>query len=95
MSGIKIGDGAVVGARSVVTRNLEPYCIYAGNPARLVRKRFESQIIQQLLELEWWNFDDSEIAQLLPLMLNKKINEFILEAIKRKKANISLHKGPR
>lgn len=79
MSGVKIGDGAVVGARAVVTTDIAPYEIYAGNPARLVRKRFDTKTIRQLLELEWWNFDDSEIARMLPLMLNKNIDGFILE----------------
>ena len=80
MSGVKIGDGAVVGARAVVTKNMEPYAIYAGNPARLVKKRFDEKTIQQLLALEWWNFTDEEIEQILPLMLNTDIRTFIVEA---------------
>lgn len=84
MSGVKIGDGAVVGARAVVTKDIEPYAIYAGNPARLVRKRFdEPTIIEQLLDLKWWNFKDKEIEQLLPLMLDKDILTFISRARRR------------
>ena len=84
MSGVTIGDGAVVGARAVVTGDIEPYAICAGNPACFVRKRFDDTIIQKLLELEWWNYTDSEIAELLPFMLNKNINKFIIEAKRRK-----------
>jgi len=84
LSGVKIGDGAVVGARSVVANDIEPYAIYVGNPARLVRKRFDEKTIQQLLELEWWNFKDEEIEQMLPLMLHTDVQTFILEARRRK-----------
>lgn len=80
ISGVKIGDGAVIGARAVVTKDVEPYAIYAGNPARLVRKRFDDSTIQQLLALKWWDFKDSEIEQLLPFMLNTDIKEFIIAA---------------
>ena len=86
-SGVVIGDGAVVGTRAVVTRDIEPYSIYAGNPACMVRKRFDDKIIQQLLELKWWNFKDSEIEQMLPLMLNKNISEFIIKATQKKQKN--------
>jgi acetyltransferase-like isoleucine patch superfamily enzyme len=85
MSGVHIGDGAVVGARAVVSTDIEPYAIYAGNPARKVRNRFDNGIIEQLLRLEWWNFDDSEIKQLLPLMLSKEIDAFLHEANRVKK----------
>ena len=80
LSGVRIGDGAVVGTRAVVTNDMEPYAIYAGNPARLVKKRFDEKTIQQLLELEWWNFKDEEIEQILPLMLSTDIQTFIVEA---------------
>lgn len=80
MSGVKIGDGAVVAARAVVTKDIEPYAIYGGNPARLLKKRFDDKTIRQLLELQWWNFKDEEIKKLLPLMLNTDIQAFITEA---------------
>lgn len=77
MPGITIGDGAVVGARAVVTRDVEPYTIVAGNPAHLVKKRFDDKTIQQLLELKWWTLKDEDIKKLLPLMTNKDIQAFI------------------
>lgn len=80
MSGVTIGDGAVIGARAVVTKDIEPYAIYAGNPARLIRKRFDEATIQQLLELQWWNYSDRVIEELLPMLLSTEIQEFIDKA---------------
>ncbi len=55
-NGITIGDGAVVGAGSIVTKNLDSYGVYAGNPAKLIRYRFSEEIIEALLEIKWWNW---------------------------------------
>ncbi len=60
-SGVHIGDGAVVGMGSVVTKDVQPYSIVAGNPARHIRYRFDEETIQSLQELKWWNFSDSEL----------------------------------
>jgi acetyltransferase-like isoleucine patch superfamily enzyme len=84
MSNVTIGDGAVIGANSMVTKDIGPYEVHAGNPVTFIRKRFDDDTIQQLLELKWWNFDDEKIRQLLPLMLNKNVHVFISEARKMK-----------
>ena len=55
LSGVTIGDGAVVGTGAVVTKDLEPYGIYAGVPAKLIRKRFDDETIAALLKIKWWN----------------------------------------
>lgn len=60
---VRIGHGAVVGAGSVVTKNIEPYTIVGGNPARPIRKRFEEDVIAELLRLEWWNWEESKIRR--------------------------------
>ena len=60
--GIKIGDGAVIGMGSVVTKNVPPYAIVAECPARIIRKRFDEQLIEKLLKIKWWDFDE-EIIQ--------------------------------
>ena len=68
MSGITIADGCVIGARSVCARDTEPYGVYAGNPARKIRSRFEPHVIAQLLSLEWWNWPDDLIDEGVPLL---------------------------
>jgi acetyltransferase-like isoleucine patch superfamily enzyme len=84
MSGVTIGDGAVVAARSMVTKDIEPYAIYGGNPARLIKKRFDEETVRSLLEIEWWNFSDDKIETLLPLMLSTDLAAFIVAARKVK-----------
>ena len=61
--GVTIGDGAVVGMGSVVTHDIPPYEIWAGNPARCIRKRFDDEAIAKLLALQWWNWDDEKLEQ--------------------------------
>lgn len=60
-AGVTIGDGAVVGAHSIVTRDVEPYSIVAGAPAREIRKRFPDDVVEGLLALEWWDWDDERL----------------------------------
>ncbi len=68
MPGVKIGHGAVVGARAVVTRDVEPYAVVAGNPAREIRKRFSEERIAMLLEMAWWDWPAETLKQAMPLM---------------------------
>lgn len=57
-AGITIGDGAIVGMGSVVTKNIKPYTVVCGNPAKQIRKRFDDQVISKLLSIKWWEFND-------------------------------------
>ena len=66
--GVTIGDGAVVGMGSIVTKDIGPYEIWAGNPARLIRKRFDDETIERLLQSEWWNKSEEEIEALAQYM---------------------------
>ena len=60
-SGVRINDGAIIGAHAVVVKDVEPYSIVAGVPAREIRKRFEPEIINQLLETKWWDWSDEKL----------------------------------
>lgn len=61
--GIRIGDGAVVAMGAVVTKDIPPYAVVAGVPARVIKYRFPEQIIEQLVKIEWWNKDDEWIIE--------------------------------
>ncbi|AXO98673.1 MULTISPECIES: Vat family streptogramin A O-acetyltransferase [Bacillus cereus group] len=63
MPGIKIGDGAIIAAKSVVTRDVAPYTIVGGNPANKIRERFSNAIIEELLQIQWWHFDIEKITE--------------------------------
>ena len=63
MAGVTIGDGAIIASNSVVTKDVEPYSIIGGNPAKLIRKRFPEDKINQLLESEWWNWEIEKITE--------------------------------
>ena len=63
-SGVEISDGAVIGMGAVVVHNVGPYEIWAGNPARLIRKRFPDETIQDLLAIQWWNFEMNDLARI-------------------------------
>ncbi|WP_412971514.1 CatB-related O-acetyltransferase [Glaciecola sp. MF2-115] len=78
-SGVKIGNGSVIGMGSVVTRDVPDYSVVAGNPAKLVRYRFEKNIIEKLLELQWWDFDDAKLERLGEFVVNP--TEFIAQAV--------------
>lgn len=68
MPGVTIGDGAVIGTRSLVTRDVEPYAIVGGNPARVIRKRFDEHLIAFLLEMEWWAWSDDQLRDAMPIL---------------------------
>lgn len=75
--GVCIGDGAVIGANSVVTKDVPPYAIVAGCPARIVKYRFNKTIIERLLNLRWWNFPDHKIKENFSLFLEDDIEKIL------------------
>ncbi len=68
MPGVTIGDGAVIGTRALVARDVEPYAIVGGNPARVIRKRFDDADIARLLALKWWDWTDDQLHAAMPLL---------------------------
>ncbi|PLT69947.1 acetyltransferase [Mediterraneibacter gnavus] len=63
LSGVTIGDGAIIGTRALVTKDVPPYTIVGGMPAKIIRKRFEEETINLLLEKKWWNWSREKIAK--------------------------------
>lgn len=82
LPGTKIGDGVIIGASSVVGGEIPPYSIIAGNPARLVRKRFDDEMINLLLELKWWDKSVAEIENLGEILSSDDL-ESVKEKIKK------------
>ncbi|MBR2794204.1 MAG: CatB-related O-acetyltransferase [Solobacterium sp.] len=68
LPGVRIGDGAIIGASSVVARDIEPYTVCAGNPAKRIRKRFDDELTSLLEELRWWDKSIEEINALIPIL---------------------------
>lgn len=77
LSGVHIGDGAVVGCRAVVARDVPPYAIVAGNPGVVVRRRFDDDTIERLLASAWWDLPDSRVRQIIPLLLSGDVDAFL------------------
>ena len=81
MSGIRIGSGSIVAAKSVVTKDVEPYTIIGGNPAKPIKQRFPQHIIQQLLEIRWWDRSDDDINKIVPLLQMPTTEEILGEIV--------------
>ena len=77
MPGVRIGDGAIIAAKSVVVSDVDPYAIVGGNPAKLIRKRFSEDIIETLLEIAWWNWDIEKISQNLDKIVAANIDALV------------------
>jgi virginiamycin A acetyltransferase len=73
MAGVKVGDGAIIAANSVVTKDVEPYSIVGGNPAREIKKRFSDEQIKDLLEIKWWDWEVERITKNVQHLTGKNI----------------------
>lgn len=79
LSGVKIHNGAIVGANSIITKDIPPYAIVAGNPAKIIKYRFNNEIIEKLLDVKWWDFKEEKLVKVIPLLQSNNINEFLLK----------------
>lgn len=70
--GIEIGDGAIIGMGSIVTKNVGPYEIWAGNPAKLIRKRFDDEVIKELTKIKWWDWEDEKVSMYSKFFIEPK-----------------------
>lgn len=71
--GIHIGDGAIIAAGSIVTKDVPPYAIVGGTPAKLIKYRFEDEIIDKLLKLKWWELNENELKSMRDLIEKRNI----------------------
>ena len=77
MAGVHIGDGAIIAARAVVTKDVPPYTIVGGTPAKEIRKRFDAEVIEQLLIQKWLDWSTDKIHQCLPYIAEGKLDELL------------------
>lgn len=75
MGGVKIGDGAIIATKSVVVSDIPAYTIYGGNPAKLIRKRFDDDVIESLLDIKWWDWPYDKITDHLDAIFNVDIEK--------------------
>jgi virginiamycin A acetyltransferase len=88
LSGVQIGDGAVIGAGSVVTKNIPAFAVAVGNPARVIKYRFDLEIVRELEKLNWWDWDDEKI-KLNKYLFDLDFSRLTLDEVKKALSNIS------
>ncbi len=86
LSGVTVGHGAVVAAHAVVTRDVPPYAVVAGNPAKVVRRRFDEATVAGLVETAWWEFPHATVTRWVPLLQSGRVEE-LTAAVRAERAS--------
>ena len=84
MPGMKIGDGAIIAAYSVVVKDVPAYTVYGWNPARFIKERFDAELKDLLLRYQWWNLEPEKLVEILPLLCDpdlEKLRHFLCEQL--------------
>ena len=84
LSGVTIGDGAIIGANSLVVDNIPPYAVVGGNPAKIIRYRFSKETIKLLLQIKWWNWTERKIKDASHLIMQPNIDQFVKQYLHEK-----------
>ena len=77
MQGVNVGDGAILSQESFITKDVPPYAIVGGHPARIIRYRFPEKQILNLLNIAWWNWDDELIKKVVVLLTSENVDDFV------------------
>jgi acetyltransferase-like isoleucine patch superfamily enzyme len=87
LDGVKIGNGAVIGANALIAKDVPDYAIVVGNPSNIIRYRFEKETVEKFLNLKWWDLNEEEIEDLIPLFYSNDLDNFIASIGKIKRIN--------
>ena len=78
MPGVHIGDGVIIGTNTLVTKDVEPYTIVGGTPAKVIRKRFDNETIEKLLKIQWWHWPIEKILQNITPLVSGTVDDLML-----------------